>query len=299
MRVGAVAVVVALLGAAAPAAAAPSQVLYVGDSLGVGTTPGLARELASSARVRGDSRIGRPSGEGLRLLERMLSPADDIVVFDLGTNDDPAQPGVLARDLAAARTTTGDRCLIVATLNRPPLNGVSVDRLNQAVRSFANGAHDVQLVDWNALATQEPSLLAADRVHATPAGYAVRSQLFAEAVGACADQAPESGARPAPAPRRPKKRRPRKPAREVEVPGIESSGISFTEPVAFESRGATLTGKLLLPDGKPPYPAVVMLPGSGRQEAEALASDGIAALTYDRGGGDRRYEALAADARAA
>ncbi|MEA2496038.1 MAG: hypothetical protein QOJ29_3949, partial [Thermoleophilaceae bacterium] len=190
---------------AGPAAAAPQRVLYIGDSLGVGTTPGLARELGSAATVRGDSRIGRPSPEGLRVLRGMVSPSDQIVVFDLGTNDDPGQPRVLAGDLAAAHAATGDRCLIVATLNRPPLNGVPVDGLNQAVLAFASATRSVQLVDWNAIVASEPSLLGPDHVHPTPAGYAVRAQLFAEAVGQCSAQPAASDdltATPAPTPRK-------------------------------------------------------------------------------------------------
>ena len=61
----------------------------------------------------------------------------------------------------------------------------------------------------------------------------------------------------------------------VKVPGIESSGISFTEPVKV--RG--LTGELLLPNTKPPYPSVVMLNG-GSKAAEYLAAHGIATLMF-------------------
>jgi lysophospholipase L1-like esterase len=278
----------AALVVAAPASA--EQVLYVGDSLGVGTTPGLARELGSSSRVHGDSRIGRPSPEGLRVLQQTFSPSDQVVVFDLGTNDDPAQPGVLAGDLAAARKATGDRCLVVATLNRPPLNGVSVDGLNQAVLAFSSSADNVQLVDWNAIAQSEPSLLGPDKVHPTPQGYALRAQLFAEAVGACSAPPPDQSdslATPAPAPK--KKRRPRKQARHIKVPGIESSGISFSEPVRLRGRDA----QLLLPNTRAPYPAVVMI-GGDQKAAEFLAAHGIAALTYaDRGSSDDARAAVA------
>ena len=301
------------LAVVAPAAAAPPQVLYVGDSLGVGTTPGLARQLGTAARVHGDSRIGRPSGEGLRVLRRLLTPADDVVVFDLGTNDDPARPRALAADLAAARQATGSRCLIVATLNRPPLNGVSVDGLNQALLAFARGEPKVQLVDWNAVAQSEPELLAPDRVHPTPEGYAVRAQLFADAVAACSNP-PRTGGGVVDetiSKKRPTRKRTRK--RPIRVPGIESSGISFTEPVAFRGPGARLAGELLLPNTKPPFPAVVMLHDAGavtrdayRREAEAFASHGIATLIYDKrsagastGDRDYRYSELAADARAA
>ena len=37
---------------------------------------------------------------------------DDVVVFDLGTNDDPANPDALAADLAAARQIAGSRCMV-------------------------------------------------------------------------------------------------------------------------------------------------------------------------------------------
>jgi hypothetical protein len=280
------AVAFAMLAFAAAAEAAPQQVLYVGDSLGVGTTPLLARELGSSAHVHGDSRIGRPSGEGLRILGQSIGARDGIVVFDLGTNDDPARPAALAADLAAARRASGDRCMIVATLNRPPLGGVSVDGLNQAVLAFASAKPNIQLVDWNAIAQSEPGVLGPDHVHPTPQGYALRAELFAEAVAACSAPPPDQGdslAPPAPA----SKAKPKRRKRAVKVPGIESSGISFTEPVRV--RG--LNAQLLLPNTKPPYPAVVMLGGT-QKAAEFLAAHGIATLTWAEHGSAR-------DARAA
>jgi hypothetical protein len=238
--------------------------------------------------VHGDSRIGRPSPEGLRVLQQAIGPADRIVVFDLGSNDDIAQPRVLASDLAGARRATGDRCLIVATLNRPPYNGVPIDGLNQAVLAFASAEPNVQLVDWNAIAQSEPGVLGPDGVHPTPQGYALRAQLFAQAVAACT-QAPadesDSLAPPPAAPNAKKKR----PKRRIKVPGIESSGISFTEPVRV--RG--LQAQLLLPNTKPPYAAIAMLGGS-QAEAEFLAAHGIATLTYrERGSADDARAAVA------
>ncbi|HVI37926.1 MAG TPA: GDSL-type esterase/lipase family protein, partial [Gaiellales bacterium] len=288
MRIGTiVAVVGAGLALAAPACAAPGRVLYVGDSLGVGTTPGLARELGSTAQIEGDSRIGRPSSEGLRVLGQRVTPADDIVIFDVGTNDDPANPRGLAVDLAGARRATGNACLIVATLNRPPLNGVSVDGLNQAVLAFASAARNVQLVDWNAIVASQPDLLGPDHVHPTPQGYALRAQLFAEAVAECATPSAPDELTPNPAPARPPRHKPGRSRPAIKVPGIEASGISFTEPLSVNGRPA----QLLLPNTKGPYPAVVMLRGAQAQ-AEFLAAHGIAVLLYrDRGS--------AADARAA
>jgi hypothetical protein len=63
-------------------------------------------------------------------------------------------------------------------------------------------------VDWHAAARSQPGLLGRDGVHPTPAGYALRGLLFADAVTTClaggaADDlpAPSKGARISPPPR--------------------------------------------------------------------------------------------------
>jgi hypothetical protein len=164
-------------------AGASASVLYVGDSLGVGTSPYLRQQLDGVA-ISVDAEIGRPSAAGVDVLRSEIGPEHDAVVFDLGTNDDPAAPQVLADDLAAARAIAGDRCLVIATLNRPPLNGVSVNGLNRAVTSFASGDPNVQLVDWRAAVADDPGMLT-DGVHATGEGYSLRANLFAEAISSC------------------------------------------------------------------------------------------------------------------
>jgi hypothetical protein len=71
----------------------------------------------------------------------------------------------------------------------------------------------VQVADWRGAVAADPSLLAADGVHAVPEGYATRAELVARAVDACAiTQAPPAAAeapkpRPDPEPR--PQRRPR------------------------------------------------------------------------------------------
>lgn len=165
-------------------ATAGAAVTYVGDSLGVGTVPYLRGELSGVA-IEDDSEIGRPSRAGLPVLESLISADSEVVVFDLGTNDDPSQSGALASNLAAARSIAGGRCVVIATLNRPPLNGVPVDGLNRAVTSFARADGNVSLVDWHGRAQADPSLLIADGVHPSPEGYALRAQLFAKAITSC------------------------------------------------------------------------------------------------------------------
>lgn len=175
---------IAVVAALAFPAAASASVAYVGDSLGVGTVPYLRGELDGVA-ISDDSEIGRPSAAALPVLESLISPDADVVVFDLGTNDDPANPDALASNLLAARQIAGSRCMVTATLNRPPVNGVAVDGLNRAVTAFAAADGNVALVDWHGRAAANPSLLLDDGVHPSPDGYALRARLFAAAINAC------------------------------------------------------------------------------------------------------------------
>lgn len=173
----------------------------VGDSLEQGTGPHLQRELGDLA-VTVDARRGRPSGEGIRVLRARLSPEHEVVVFDVGTNDAPSQPEGLAANLRAARELVGGRCLVVASLQRPPLNGVTVDGLDSAVRDFVAETPTALLVDWRA-ATTDPGVLAPDGVHGTPDGYALRARLVADAVRACLDSGGDVALGPSPRARRP------------------------------------------------------------------------------------------------
>jgi dienelactone hydrolase len=256
------------------ASAASASVLVVGDSLVVGTAPYLPGHVTS------DGRVGRPSTEAVSVLRAKFS-GQDVVVFDAGVNDDPAQPSRLSTDLAAARSITGSSCLVVSTMSRPPYNGVSVDGLNRAVRSFAASTPNVQLVDWRGAAVANPRLMNSDGVHPTPAGYQLRARLFERAIAGCGSRAEPAPAPPGPTPRTPRHRpkppppppepaKPRKPKRKPPPPELgNESPVILDEPVSH--------GELISPAGKGAHPAVVMLAGT-REQAEFLAEHGVAAL---------------------
>ncbi len=163
-------------------ATASAAVLVVGDSLGVGTE-GALRAALPSTQIDADSLNGRPSAAGVPIVADLLGPEHDTVVFDLGTNDGNAAVATTAASLSAVRDLTGDRCLVVATLNRPPLAGVPIDAQNSMIRRFATSTPNVALVDWHDVAQSTPGALRDDGVHATTAGYALRGALFAEAIG--------------------------------------------------------------------------------------------------------------------
>jgi hypothetical protein len=148
----------------------------------------------------------------VRVLRERLRPNHEVVVFDLGTNDDPSRSATFARNLASARKIAGERCLVVSTINRPPVGGTSVDVMNRTVQDFADTTPDARLVDWAGAVERDPSLLASDRIHGTPAGYAARARLVAAAIEECFGavdpptrasprEAPREAPRPQPSPR--------------------------------------------------------------------------------------------------
>jgi lysophospholipase L1-like esterase len=154
-------------------APAIDPVLYVGDSLGVGTV----RQLRSSTppgALDVDTRIGRSSTEGLEVLGSRLRPRHKVVVFDLGTNDASAE--LLGRNLRRARAMTGERLMVVFTLNKP-----AAGPFNTTIRAFGRSAENVILVDWHSTASSR-HLLAGDGIHASPSGYRRRAALVSSVI---------------------------------------------------------------------------------------------------------------------
>jgi hypothetical protein len=159
-----------LLAAALATPVGDGPVVYVGDSLGVGTlTPLVARMPGVS--IEGDARVGRSSTEGLAVLRAKLRRRDRAVVFDLGTNDWSVPS--LAANLRAAWREVGTRPMVVFTLNKP-----GAGPFNRTIRRFASERRNVSLIDWHSAATRG-RLLGGDGIHASAPGYARRASLVA------------------------------------------------------------------------------------------------------------------------
>jgi uncharacterized protein len=320
---------VLLLCAAAPGAAPGAAfaqdagsggVLVVGDSLEVLTSPHLHRYLRDvplTINVKG----GYSSPALYRLFREAYDPSQSVIVFDAGTNDNPAYPQILASRLASVARAVGDRCMVVPTIHG--LKNYPSARKNQVVAQFAASRPGTQTPDWESIATGHPELMQPDDLHPNIRGADVRARLIARAVRACLGEAASlgpplqqsPGSTPTPAPR-PRPRPHRRPPRRVRPPRSErpkapppklddASPVLLDEPVAFTSGGATLKGELITPGAPGRHPAVVMLQDSGRaaredyrEQAEYLAEHGVAALIYDRPAG-HSYSQLAADGRAA
>jgi hypothetical protein len=60
-----------------------------------------------------------------------------VIVFDAGTNDNPAYPQILAENLTAVAERIGDRCKVVPTVHGLTVNGIGDDGRNRVVEAFA------------------------------------------------------------------------------------------------------------------------------------------------------------------
>jgi len=178
----AAAIVVARRSVAGSPATDTGAVTLVGDSLNVGIEPYLAKEL-QGWRVDAHDRVGRGTAEGvdeLRALRRSLAP---VVVVSLGTNDAEGSEGEFRALVDDAIAIVGQqRCLVWATVARDGAERAGFDRVLRDARAEHS---NVRLVEWASLVSEEPSLLADDRVHGTPDGYARRAEETARAIRAC------------------------------------------------------------------------------------------------------------------
>jgi hypothetical protein len=108
-----------------------------------------------------------------------------VVVFDAGTNDNPAYPQILEENLAKVAATVGDRCMVVPTMHGFTVNGVDNSGKNRVVRAFAASRPGTQTPDWAGAVAAHPDLLQPDGLHPIPAGAELRARLIAQGVQAC------------------------------------------------------------------------------------------------------------------
>lgn len=187
----ALAVAIALL-ALAPGARAlegDGGVLVVGDSLEELTSPHL-EALLPGVPLTINAVGGSNTYEIFDLFQESYSPSDSVIVFDGGTNDNPAYPQILAENLQKVVATVGDRCLVVPTIHGYTVNGYNNRGKNRVVHELAASRPGTQTPDWATTVNQNPSLLEPDNLHPSPEGAEVRAQLIAEGISACLTGAP-------------------------------------------------------------------------------------------------------------
>src|SRR6478672_8486865 len=137
-------------------------VLVVGDSLEVLTSPYLQQYLPS-ASLTINAEGGYNSLQIYKLFQESYDPSQSVIVFDAGTNDNPAYPQILAGRLAAVARTVGDRCMVVPTIKG--LKNYPSARKNDVVRQFAASRPGTETPDWESIAASRPDLMQPDHLH--------------------------------------------------------------------------------------------------------------------------------------
>jgi hypothetical protein len=161
--------------------AGDGDVLVVGDSLEVGSSPYLDQYL-SSTRLTVNADVGLSSPEIFERFEQSYDPSQSVIVFDAGTNDSAATPSILGSQLDAVAGVVGNRCMVVPTVH---VGDEDRSAMNQVIRSFAASHPGTQVPDWARFAAANSGLMSADGVHPTSAGYQQRAQLIADGIRAC------------------------------------------------------------------------------------------------------------------
>jgi hypothetical protein len=172
--------------ASAPPASARTvpHVLVVGDSLQELTAPYLSRYLPG-VKLTVNAVGGYNSFQIFDLFQESYEPSQSVIVFDGGTNDNPAYPEILAGNLAKVADIVGDRCMVVPTVHGFTVNGVDNTGKNRVVDEFAASRPGTQVPNWATAVATHPELMQADNLHPIAEGADYRAQLIAQGVEGC------------------------------------------------------------------------------------------------------------------
>src|SRR5690349_15938143 len=178
----------------APAAGArpAAKVLVVGDSLEELTSPYLGRYLPG-VELTVNAVGGSNSYQIFDLFNESYDPSQSVIVFDAGTNDNPAYPEILAGNLDKVANMVGGRCLVVPTIHGFTVDGVDNTGKNRVVRSFAASHPKTQTPDWAGFVEANPDLMQADDLHPIAEGADARARLIARGIRACLAMDPRFG----------------------------------------------------------------------------------------------------------
>jgi hypothetical protein len=169
-----------------PAAGAGNRtVLHYGDSLAVGTDLYLDRYLADWT-VRSSTDVSRHAADAPSALAALGPSLPRVVVLSVGTNDDPSAVSAFRRIVRQTVAVAGpSRCIVWATIVRPPYRGVSYTEYNRVLHAVATSHSNLLVLDWAGLARAHPSWFGRDGVHPSIAGYRARAAATARLVERC------------------------------------------------------------------------------------------------------------------
>ena len=182
----------------APSAQASGSggVLVVGDSLEELTSPYLKHYLPG-VPLTINAVGGSNSFQIFDLFQESYDPSQSVIVFDAGTNDNPAYPEILAGNLRKVAAEIGDRCMVVPTIHGLTVNGIDSSGKNRVVEEFAASRPGTQVPDWATAEETHPELMQTDDLHPIAAGAELRARLIARGIKTCLGIATPPVAKPA------------------------------------------------------------------------------------------------------
>jgi lysophospholipase L1-like esterase len=175
-------VLAAVVGASRARSGTAAKRIYVdGDSIAYGTDLFLSGYLHGWA-ISTSVDVSRHTFQGAATIEALQDGGTlpYVVVVNLGTNDDPRavrQFGSYVRRVV--RAAGPERCVIWATIVRPPYAGVSYDGLNRVLAAAATRWQSFHVFDWRPLARAHSAWFGSDGVHPSIPGYRVRAKSLA------------------------------------------------------------------------------------------------------------------------
>ena len=173
--------VVATGAARAHAGTATRHVYVDGDSIAYGTDLFLAGYLHGWS-ISASVDVSRHTYQGVATIEAMRREGTlpYVVVVNLGTNDDPSAVRQFGSYVARViRAAGSERCVIWATIVRPPYAGISYDGLNRVLAAAAAKWQSFHVFDWRPLARAHPAWFGSDGVHPSIPGYRIRARRLA------------------------------------------------------------------------------------------------------------------------
>jgi hypothetical protein len=171
---------------ATPAAAGKERSVFVnGDSLAVGTRPYLPDALPGWS-IRTSASVSRHADEGPERLRTLGASLPRVIAVSLGTNDDPRDTTSFAQAIEDTMAIAGPhRCVVWATVRRPPVAGTSYREYNRMLVAQARTRPNLEVVRWDELVRAHPDWLAEDGVHVSAEGYRARARAFARKIRRC------------------------------------------------------------------------------------------------------------------
>jgi lysophospholipase L1-like esterase len=172
---------VALASLAADAKSAVRTIYVDGDSIAYGTDLFLPDYLRGWT-IHSAVDVSRHTYQGVASIEALEQAGGlpYVVLVNLGTNDDPRTVRLFHSYVQRVVRAAGpERCVIWATIIRPPYGGASYDGLNNVLLRTAAHTDSFHVFDWRTLARTHPAWFGTDGVHPSIQGYRVRAQRLA------------------------------------------------------------------------------------------------------------------------